>query len=258
MQQIQSPKTIVITGASSGIGAALAQAYAQSGVTLGLIGRDVDRLEKVAESCRRNGASVLCGQVDVTDHARMAQWLIEFDRNNPIELLIVNAGICADTGLGQSENGEQTRQIFSVNVMGMINTLLPIIPLFKERKKGQIALVSSLAGFRGLPNAPAYSATKGIVRLYGEGLRAELSACNIALTVVCPGFVKTPLTDKNDFYMPFLMSADKAAQIIRSGLQKRKKVIVFPFVFGLCVRILALFPAHWGDVVLRSFPHKES
>ncbi len=150
----KEPGAILITGASSGIGAALAGAYAGPGAFLALAGRDRRRLEAVAGACRARGASVAAETVDVTDRAAMARWVEGTDDDHPLDLVIANAGISAGTG-GQGEDEEQTRAIFAVNVEGVVNTVLPVIPRMRARAYGQIAVMSSVAGLRGLPGAPA-------------------------------------------------------------------------------------------------------
>jgi short-subunit dehydrogenase len=175
---------IVITGASSGLGAALAQAYAEKGSQLYLTGRDSTRLEAVATQCRQKGAEVTTAALDVTNRDMLGSWLRGL---GVVDLLIANAGISAGTG-GDGESEEQARRIFDVNLYGVLNSIHPLLP---DRVK-HIAIISSLAGLRGQPGAPAYSASKGAVRMYGESLRMELAARGIGVTVVCPGFIRTP------------------------------------------------------------------
>jgi short-subunit dehydrogenase len=251
------PKTIVITGASSGIGAALAKAYAKPGVILGLLGRNTDRLAEVASYCNTQGAKAETASIDVRDAAVMKQWLKQFDAVNPIELLIVNAGI-ATTLSGQGESDLQTRDIFAINVDGVINSVLPAIALMKPRKKGQIALMSSLAGIRGLPSCPAYSASKNAVRAFAEGLRGELQSEGINVTAICPGFIKTPLTDINPFPMPFIMSAEKAASIIMRGLAANRARIAFPLALYIPLRIISCLPLAITDPFFAALPSKNA
>lgn len=221
------PKNILITGASSGLGAALALEYAKPGNTLHLLGRDEIRLEDIAAKCRAQGAHVNIKALDVTDAKAMEDYIKQADAIAPIDLLIANAGISAGTG-GTTEGDEQVRKIFATNIDGMINTIQPVVPLMLARKSGQIAIISSLAGIRALPSSPAYSASKACVRYYGEALRGNLLKHNVTVSVICPGYVITPMTDVNDFPMPFLMPAQKAAQIIVRGLEKGRGRIAFP------------------------------
>ena len=243
-----TPKHVLITGASSGIGSALALLYAGPGIRLGLHGRNEARLKDVAAQCRVLGAVVETSTGDVTDAPSMAAWIAACEKNQPVDLLIANAGISAGTG-GGHETDEQSRAIIAVNLDGVLNTVRPLIPLMRVRRAGQIALMSSLAGFRGLPGAPSYSASKAAVRVYGEALRAELAINNIAVNVICPGFVRTPMTDVNRFPMPFIMSVERAARIIRHGLAHDRARIAFPLPMYMLVRLMAALP----EALLRPF-----
>jgi short-subunit dehydrogenase len=236
-----SPQVILITGASSGLGAALARRYAVSGAILGLLGRDPARLEQVAAQCRQQGADVQTACLDVTDAKAMADWLLQFDQAHPIDLCIANAGISAGSG-GGGESLEQARHIFDVNLHGVMNTIHPIMDRMLPRGTGQIALISSIAGFRGLPTAPAYSASKGAVRLYGQALRTLLLPKGIAVSVVCPGFIKTPMTDVNPFPMPLIMSAEKAAHFISRKLRHKPALLAFPWPIAWLMRLQSLLP----------------
>jgi short-subunit dehydrogenase len=247
--------SILITGASSGIGAALARAYARPGVTLFLGGRHGGRLRGVAASCRDKGADVETAEVDVTDRAAMAAWIAEADDKRPLELVVANAGISA--GAGRGDAGEaQTRAIFAVNFDGVVNTVLPAVAAMRPRRFGQIAIVSSVAGFRGMAPAPAYAASKAAVRVWGEGLRGELRQDGIVVSVVCPGFVETPMTDVNPFPMPFLMDADRAAAIIVKGLARKRGRIAFPLPTFFVAWMLSVLPDRLADWVGRQLPGK--
>ena len=250
------PKTILITGASSGIGKALAKIYAAPNVNLCLIGRDADRLEKTTKICKEMGANVIKKQIDVVNKKEIKKVIEDFNKEYCLDLVIANAGISAGTGeMGETE--EQARQIFDVNMTGLLNTIFPAIDIFKKNKRGQIALMSSLAGFKGFPSAPAYSASKGFVKNYGEALRGDLRKDGIKLSVICPGFVKSRITDANDFYMPFLMKGEKAAKIIRKGLLKNKPLIAFPRVMHFLVWIIGATPSFITDKTLLLLPNKK-
>jgi short-subunit dehydrogenase len=253
---MRDPKTILITGASSGIGEALAEVYAGPGITLVLTGRDRDRLDAVAARCMERGAAVRAATVDVADRAGMADWLASVDRETPVDLCIANAGISGGTGR-RGESEEQARRILAVNVDGVLNTIHPLIGPMTARGRGQLALVSSLAGFRGYPGAPAYCASKAAVRSYGESLRLDLRAAVIEVSVICPGFVRSRITDRNRFPMPFLMDADRAASIIRRGLERNRGRIAFPLPTYLMVWMIAAMPPRLADAVLAHTPAKE-
>lgn len=252
-------KSILITGASSGIGQALAESYAASGVFLALSGRNQDRLNEVAQTCRAKGATVEISTVDVADENGMAAWIASIDKQNPLDLVIANAGVSGGTGgVMEGEAVDQARLIFNVNIMGVLNTLSPILPRMISRKNGQVAIISSMAGFRGFPTAPAYSASKGAVRFYGEGLRGSLSPYGVKVNVVCPGFVKSRMTDANDFPMPFLMETSKAAQIIIKGLDRNVGRIAFPFPIHVVSWFLSVLPDFVAQKILNKLPAKPS
>ncbi|HLI12444.1 MAG TPA: SDR family NAD(P)-dependent oxidoreductase [Alphaproteobacteria bacterium] len=249
------PRHILITGASSGIGAALAEAYAGPGIRLALSGRDASRLEAVAAACRSKGATVAAEIRDVTDPEGMAGWITAREAAAPIDLVIANAGISAGTG-GGGEGAAQARRIFAVNVDGVVNTVQPVIPFMAKRHCGQIAIVSSLASFRGFPGAPAYCASKAAVRVYGEGLRGSLAGLGISVSVICPGFVRSRMTEKNDFPMPLLMDAPRAAKLIVRGLARGRARIAFPRRLYLATLLFAMLPPGLTDGWLRRLPAK--
>jgi short-subunit dehydrogenase len=247
----------LITGASSGIGAALAELYAAPHMRLSLHGRNAARLEKVAESVRQKGAAVSFKTGDVAYAETMTAWIEECDRQQPLDLVIANAGISAGTGRN-GESDAQARAIFAINVTGVLNTVQPALALMGKRQRGQVAIMSSLASFRGFPGAPAYCASKAAVRIYGEALRYEYAAKNVEVNVICPGFVKTPMTDVNHFSMPLIMSADRAAEIIRQGLVRNRARIAFPLRMYGAVRILAALPQDWLRGAIMNLPRKSS
>lgn len=252
---MKDPKSIVITGGSSGIGEALARAYAAPGVFLGLTGRDRERLDRVAEACRSAGAEVVTAVLDVRDAEALAAWLAELDRARPLELVVANAGVSAGTG-SFGETAEQARAILSVNVDGVVNTCLAAAELMRPRGRGQLAIMSSLAAFRGFPGAPAYCASKAAVRVWGEALRGMLHAQGLQVSVICPGYVESRMTAVNDFPMPLLMEAGRAAGIIRRGLAADRARIVFPRRLYAAVWLLGLLPPAWTDPLLRRLPEK--
>lgn len=244
------PKSILITGGSSGIGEALALEYAASGIRLALTGRDSARLEAVAEACRAKGADAVTGVVDVRDAAAMRQWIEAEDDKTPFDLVIANAGVSRE-GLEDLDREARLRRVLATNIDGVINTVQPALDRMRGRKRGQVAIMSSIASFLGLPSALAYSTSKAAVRIYGEGLRGEARRDGIEVSVICPGYIRTPLTKNNTFSMPFLMDADRAARIIRRGLARNAARIAFPFPMYALVWFMAALPAFISDRLTR-------
>jgi short-subunit dehydrogenase len=250
---LKNPKSILITGASSGIGEALALEYADTDVILHLSGRNKEQLSKVSSLCTAKGATVYDKIIDVTDEAEMHQWI---DNLGPLDLVIANAGMCKSLKY-HYELGRHTKEIFDVNVGGVFNTVHPAIEKMKERNKGQIALISSMAGYRGMPSAPIYSTSKVTVKAYGEALRGFYYNYGIEINVICPGFVRSRITDKNKFPMPFFMEGPKAAKIIRNGLEKNKGLIAFPWQIRLALGgVVRILPEFILERILRRLPNK--
>lgn len=252
---MRDPRVIFITGASSGIGEALALSYAAKGIRLLLTGRDAGRLAVVAGRCRDHGADVVTTIIDVTDRAALADWIIARDGEVPIDLIIANAGISAGTG-GGVETEAQARAIFATNLDGVLNSIHPLIPVMVARGRGQIALMSSLASFRGMAGAAAYCGSKAAVRVYGEALRGDLARHGVGVSVICPGFVVSRMTAVNRFPMPFLMDADRAARIIRRGLVAGKGRVAFPFPTYAISWLLGVLPPGLVDMILARAPRK--
>jgi len=228
--------SIFITGASSGIGAALALSYAKPSVALWLCGRDLVRLSSVAEACRAQGAAVETKQIDVAVQADMERWIEACDAQAALDLVIANAGVSL--------------------VVGVLNTVYPALDVMSKRRHGQIALVSSLSGYLGMPTAPAYSASKNFVKSWGTAIAPHAKAQGVSVSVICPGFVKSGITDKNKFPMPLLITAEKAAKIITRGLRKRELIITFPFPLRLIVWLISIMPAWLANKLMEGLPKK--
>jgi short-subunit dehydrogenase len=242
---MQSFKSIVITGASSGIGEALALDYAAPGIALALSGRDAQRLETIAAACRAKGAIVDAGLIDVVDRTALADWLTKFDDSHPVDLVISNAGISIDKDNSSLDDFSIVRKTFDVNVGGMFNTVEPLVGRMMHRKAGQIAVVSSLAGFVGLPYSASYNASKAAVRVWGESIRYVLKKSGVGVSVICPGFVVTRITADAPFRMPFLMPPERASKIIREGLAANKARIAFPIPTKTAVWLGTFLPGAW-------------
>ncbi len=249
------PSSILVTGASSGIGAALARVYAAPDTTLFLGGRDGSRLEAIADACRGAGACCIAETVDVTDREAMADWVADCDGTRTLDLVIANAGVSAGSG-DAGESADQVRHLFRVNVDGVFNTVLPAMQMMVNRGQGQIAVMSSLASFKGFPGAPAYCASKAALRLWGEGQRIWLRHRGVRLSVICPGFVDTPMSRDNPYTMPFLMDAGRAARLISKGLERDRGRIAFPWQTFWLVQMLAVLPPALVDRLLSRMPSK--
>ncbi len=210
----------------------------------------------MADTCASKGAQTHTKNCDVANTDEMALWIQQQDQIAPLDLVLANAGISAGSG-GFSEDPAQTRRIMDINVGGVMNTVLPAIDLMKPRKRGHIAIVSSMAAFRGFAGAPAYGASKAAVRIWGEGLRPLLAKDNIGVSVICPGFVVSRMTDVNKFHMPFLMETEKAAQIIQRGIAANKGRIAFPWQIKFGVWLMAALPDGIADALGRRLPFKD-
>jgi short-subunit dehydrogenase len=260
---MRNPRCIVITGGSSGIGEALALEYAAPGVLLALTGRDRTRLEAVAQACRAKGAETIAETVDAVDAAAMRGFIARVDSQRPLDLVIANAGVSAGTG-GGAESAEQTRRILSINVDGVVNTVTPAVERLMAKARGsgeargQIAIMASLAGFRGFPGSPAYCASKAAIKVWGEALRGELHRHGIEVCVICPGYVRSPMTQGNKYRMPMLMDAERAARIIRRGLERNRGRIAFPWPMYALVSLMAALPPALTDPLFRRLPKKQA
>jgi short-subunit dehydrogenase len=244
-------RSILITGASSGIGRALALTYAAPGVGLALIGRNRERIEAVAAAARALGAEVDVGLVDVRDQAAMTAWIGAADARRRFDLCIANAGITTGLAPGELyEDPRAVRAILGANLIGVLNTVEPLIGPMCARGSGQIAFIGSIAGLRGLPYAPAYCATKAAVHAYSESLRGRLRPAGVRVSLVIPGFVKTPLNDSIDAMKPLEVSDAEAARLIRRGLDRRKAVIAFPWPLYLAARLSRVLPVRLVDAIL--------
>lgn len=238
-------RSALITGASSGIGAALADMLAKPGVTLHLSGRNAERLDAVAASCRARGAKVLTAILDVRDAEAMAEWV---QSTAPLDLVVANAGISGRTHTGGPERVEQTRAIFDTNLGGVLNTVLPAIEVMAAQTvgadgvRGRIGVVASLAAFMASPDSAAYCASKAAVHGWFIATAPLARRQGIVLTSACPGFIRTAMTAGYRFPMPGLMDADRAARIILRGLSSGRNRVVFPWWMGLAAKVAGLLP----------------
>lgn len=245
----------MITGASAGLGAALAKAYANGGRVLGLVARRGDALEQVAAQCRADGATVVTGALDVTDAAALEAWLRALDVRHPLDLVIANAG--RFTGIGRDgvlEDTREVRALVSVNLEASIVTANVAATLMRPRRRGRIALVTSLAARHPLADAPAYSATKAALTAYGEALRERLAGDGVAVSIVLPGHIETAQTALQRGDLPRMMRPADAARAIKTGLDRGKSVIAFPSSLVWLIRLGRCVPWRvraWFSLSLR-------
>lgn len=247
----------LITGASSGIGEALATACAARGDTLFLCGRDETRLNAVAEKCRTasNGRATVTAQVvDVTDADAVERWIGKCNQTAPLERVFANAGV--STG---EETAANVRRTFATNAIGVVNTVLPAVEAMRrhpESANRQIVITASIAGYGPLKACPSYSATKACVKTWGLAMRGMLAPEGIKVSVVCPGFVRSRITDANTCPMPFFMEADRAARVILSRADRNVGLIAFPWPMRLGAWALSILPWRANELLNRLLPKK--
>jgi short-subunit dehydrogenase len=235
-------RVAVITGASSGIGWALARELAAQGCRVGLVARRREQLDELAGEIGQAGGTAETACADVTDRAQTEAAFEHLrGRLGPVDLLVANAGVGAPTLLDPVNVGDVEKMI-RVNVMGVVYSIAAVLPEMLRRGGGHLAAVSSQAAYKGLPGESAYCASKAAVNTYMEGLRIQLRGRGVSVTTICPGFVKTPMTDVNQFHMPWVMSAEKAARKIARALRRRKKVYNFPWQMTLLMRATRWLP----------------
>jgi short-subunit dehydrogenase len=236
-------RCVLITGATGGIGGALAVAYAEPGVTLILQGRKADRLAELAAQCESLGARVLTQLLDVRDRVALADWLRAVSVTEAPDLVIVNAGVNTNIGRdGRGEPWDEVEALIQVNVLAAMATVDAVLPAMRARGHGQIALISSLAAWFGLPITPSYCASKAAVKAYGEALRGWLAPEGIRVNVVMPGYVESAMCDAMPGPKPLLWSPERAARTIRRRLARNSARITFPF------------PLDWGSWWLTVLP----
>ena len=249
-------KNILLTGASSGIGEALALHYAAQPTTenLFICGRNEQRLAEVKRKCELAGkAKIHTKLIDVTDKQSMENWINEAENTAYLNLIFANAGVAT-----LEETPENIYNTFNINVMGVLNTVTPAIEIYKKRqdKEKVIAITASIAGYHGLPACPSYSASKACVKAYGEALRLNLLPHNIQVNTICPGFVRSRITDKNTCPMPFFMEADVAAKLIAKRIEKNVGLITFPWPMRLITWLGSILPNCLSDFIYKRLPYK--
>ena len=233
--------SVLLTGASSGLGAAMAEHLARPGARLVLGGRDADRLAAVTEICRKKGAETEATAIDITDAGAMERWVREADARRALDLVIANAGISGESK-SPGDDPERARNIYTANVLGMLNTVEPVLPAMRARRSGHICLIASIAGLIGLPRGPAYSGSKAAMIVHGEAWGRALAPFGIGVTVACPGYVRTPMTAGHTFKMPFLAEPDDAARRIITAVARGRRRVAFPWQLRLGIALASLLP----------------
>lgn len=251
-------RSVLITGASSGIGRALAEAVAAPGVALHLSGRDAARLGEVEASCAARGADVRPRVLDVRDQEAMRGWIASA---GPLDLVIANAGVSAGTG-GRTEAPAQARAVFDTNLGGVLNTVLPALeamaaqPPGPDGLRGRVAVIASVAAFIGVGGAPSYCASKAAVQSWAEALDMSERRRGIRLHAVCPGYVRTAMTLGNRFPMPMVISAEDAARRTLTGISRGKTRIAYPFLVYAAARAVGALPPGLRAAIFNRLPAK--
>jgi short-subunit dehydrogenase len=251
---VPSDLKVFITGASSGIGAALAACYAREGATLGLCARRLAAMQALLESLRAAGA---CYRIDVTDAASVRAAASDFAARFGVpDIVIANAGVSAGTLTENAEDLSAFRTIMDTNVLGMAATFQPFLEPMRARASGTLVGIASVAGFRGLPGGAAYSASKSAAITYLESLRVELHASGVSVVTICPGYIRTPMTAANRYRMPFLIDADDAARRMVRVIAARRRFAVIPWQMALVSILLRRVPRWLFDRLAARAPRK--
>lgn len=248
------PRNVFITGASGGLGAALARLYADQGATVGLFARRQEELDALAASLPGGRAAVYTG--DVRDADALEKAAVDFiARFGAPDVVIANAGI-SQGALTQREDLPTFRAIFDTNVMGIVNTFAPFVAAMRAARAGALVGIASVAGFRGLPGSGAYSASKAAAIAYLESLRIEERASGVSVLTICPGYIATAMTARNPYPMPFLLEPDEAARRIARAIERRQRFYVLPWPMAIVGAMLRIMPRPLYDAVFAHAPRK--
>lgn len=251
-------KVVLLTGASSGIGEAVAIEISKRGAILGLLARRANLLHELAEKCEANGARARYFACDIADETAVAsaaeKLRTEFGK---IDILIANAGIGGGAISAEKLTPADFRRVVETNLFGAVNSVAAVLPQMIARGSGHLVAISSLAGFRGLPKSAAYSASKAAMTAYFESVRLDVQARGVAVTIIQPGFIKTPLTSGRANKMPFLMDLGAAVPLFLEAIERKKKFAAFPWQLATIVRAGRIFPAWLYDKVAGGAKYRE-
>ena len=251
-------KTVFLTGASSGIGEALAIALAKKGAVLGLVARREELLNELKDKCEANGGTARVFACDVTDADALQKAADEFRAEfGHIDVMIANAGIGGNDKETREYRPEAVKKLVDINLLGSANAVHAVIKPMIERKSGHLVAVSSLAGFRGLPKSAAYSASKAGMTAFFESVRLDVAKHAVDVTIIQPGFIKTPLTSGRENKMPFLMELDDAIPLLIRAIEKKKRFAAFPWQLATVVRLGKFMPAWLYDRVADRARYRE-
>jgi short-subunit dehydrogenase len=249
------PKRVVITGASSGIGAALARAYGAQGAALCLIARREIELKRLAAQL---GGNCSVYALDVRDAEALRRAAVDFiARHGCPDVVIANAGVSLGTLTEYAADAQVFQDVIDINVMGMVKTFQPFVTGMREAGKGALVGIASVAGYRGLPGAAAYSASKAAAISYLESLRVELRASGVKVITICPGYIETPMTEQNPYPMLFIMSAETAARKIMAIIESGQTFAVIPWQMAIAARVLRMLPNWLYDRLFAGAPRKQ-
>jgi short-subunit dehydrogenase len=247
-------RRVFITGASTGIGAALARHYADADSVIGLFARRRDLLEKLAVSFPGESAIY---PADITDTPALEAAAKDFlARYGTPDLVIANAGISIGTHGDEIQDVDKLRRVLEVNVTGLAATLAAFAPAMRAAGKGTLCGIASVAGFRGLPGAGAYSSSKAAAITWLEALRTELSGSGVSVVTICPGYIDTPMTQVNKYRMPFLISADDAAKCFARAIAARRRLAVIPWQMAIISPLMRAMPGWLYDRLAARAPRK--
>jgi short-subunit dehydrogenase len=243
-------KVVVITGASSGMGRDLAVLLASWGSKVALVARRQSLLDEVSAECEGAGGATLPFVGDVTDEDAMHRVRDEvFAKWGFADIVIANAGV---GGLNPADNFslEVHRKVVEINCIGLANTLMPFVPSMVERKRGHLVGISSLAAFRGLPNAASYSSSKAAQMVFLESMRVDLRKHHVAVTCIHPGFIESPMTDHDEFRMPFKMNTRESSMLIAKAIKGRKASYLYPWPMRIATSINKHLPRFLYDTLV--------